>query len=514
MWRRRGGEARRPGGGGRHQAASGPGGRTGPGTGSADGSGPPAPPGTPVSTAGGSPGCGAAGQAGDPAGAGRRGEGASLPAYPVRWWASLRLRIAAGVAVVAIGVSGLTGAVADRAAAIDGRERLRAQALDRLDSAVVFYESQGRVRFGAVVNDPSVPAELAEDTAVGRRASWFDGDTMFAVQRVTAHELISVQLPGMGLRAQRAALRWAFIQAAALGAAVATLLGWLLGTWLSRRLRAGSAAASQIAAGDLDARAAQPGHDEVALLTASLDQMADALQRRLEVERQFTADVAHELRSPVTGLVSAAELLPPDELGNLVRAQVARLRRLVEDLLEISRLDAAHVEIDWQEHDLGEVVAEALAPYRDRVSYQVSRPGRVRVESRRLDRIIGNLVRNALSHGAGPVNVRVEGTRVIVTDSGEGYPAELIEHGPRRFATFAGRKGSGLGLTIAAKHALAMQGRLSLANQPPPGRGACATVEFQPASQLPAGAAPYPAEGDPGPASGGTDSPASSNPGS
>jgi len=398
---------------------------------------------------------------------------------PVPFWHSLRTRIAAGVAAVAIGVSGVAGVVIDHAAAIDGRERLRERALERLESGVTFYESQGRGRFGAVVNDPSVPPEVVQRASEGRRASYYDGSTMYAVQLLSMHEVLSVRLPGDELHAQRSALRWSFARAAALAAAVATLLGWLVGTWLSRRLRAGAQAATRIAGGETDVRAAQPGRDEVALLTSALDRMAQALQHRLELERQFTADVAHELRSPVTGLVSAAELLPEDDLGHLVRGQVTRLRRLVEDLLEISRLDAASVEIAWQNCELGDVVRSALEPYADRIELDVSQAGRARVEPRRVDRVVTNLVRNALTYGAAPVRVEVVGARVKVVDSGPGFPEELLADGPRRFATFTVGKGSGLGLTIAAKHTGAMGGRLELSNVDGPGTGARAEVCFQ-----------------------------------
>lgn len=412
----------------------------------------------------------------------------TLPA--VRWWQSLRLRIAAGVALVAIGVSVVIGAVVDNAAAVDGRERLRAQALDRLDAAVVFYDSRGALRFGAAVNDPGLPPALAEAGSV-EQVTFFDGQTMYAARWLNSREVLSVRLSGQELADQRTALRWAWGRAAALGAAIAAVLGWLVGTWLSRRLRAGAQAAVAIAAGDAHRRAAQPGRDEVALLTTALDRMALALQHRLEIERHFTADVAHELRSPVTGLVSAAELLPGDEVSTLVRRQVARLRRLVEDLLEISRLDAPTASVDWQDCDLGAVLTACLEPYGEQIDLDAEQAGVARGEPRRIERIVGNLVRNALAHGGPPVRVDARGTTITVTDSGPGYPQELLADGPRRFATFTRGKGSGLGLTIAAKHAQVMGTHLRLSNRA--AGGACARVELpasEPGSGEEAGATP------------------------
>ncbi|GAB97501.1 two-component histidine kinase CseC [Kineosphaera limosa NBRC 100340] len=383
----------------------------------------------------------------------------------MRRWHSLRVRIAAGVAVVAISVSLMIGLVVDRAAATDGRERLRAQALDRLDAAVAFYDGRGVLRFGAALNDQSLPPAVG-NVGADSQVSWYDGTSMYAAQRLDERHVLSVTLPGDELASQRTALRWAWAQAAAIGAAISAVLGWLVGTWLSRRLRAGAAAAAAIASGDTQRRAAQPGGDEVALLTVALDRMASALQRRLQIERHFTADVAHELRSPVTGLVSAAELLPRDDVSDLVRRQVARLRRLVEDLLEISRIDAPDSTIDWQDCDLRAVVTACLQHEHDRVEVEVLADAVVRAEPRRIERVVTNLVRNALTYGAPPVRVVVDGPTVTVADAGPGYPEELLQEGPRRFATYTRGKGSGLGLTIAVKHTEAMGGSLALSNRP------------------------------------------------
>lgn len=165
-------------------------------------------------------------------------------------------------------------------------------------------------------------------------------------------------------------------------------------------------------------------------------------------------------------------------MSTLVRRQVARLRRLVEDLLEISRLDAPTASVDWQDCDLGAVLTTCLEPYGDQLDLDVRRAGVARGEPRRIERIVGNLARNALAHGAPPVRVEARGTTISVTDSGPGYPQELLADGPRRFATFTRGKGSGLGLTIAAKHAEAMGTHLRLSNRAE--GGACARVELPP----------------------------------
>ncbi|OSC64101.1 two-component sensor histidine kinase, partial [Streptomyces sp. BF-3] len=107
---------------------------------------------------------------------------------------------------------------------------------------------------------------------------------------------------------------------------------------INRRLRHGARTARRIADGDLDARIGTAGRarDEVTEMASAVDDMAGALQRKLENERRFTADVAHELRTPLMGLVTAAGLLPEDdEAAGLVRDRLRALNALVEDLLEI-----------------------------------------------------------------------------------------------------------------------------------------------------------------------------------
>lgn len=198
---------------------------------------------------------------------------------------------------------------------------------------------------------------------------------------------------------------------------------------LARRLRRVSETAVRISAGDLDARTGHTkGRDEVADIAATVDLMADSLGRRLRTERQFTADVAHELRTPVGGLLAAADLLPSGETEDLLRARVRDLRALVEDLLEISRLDAGAEQPVRARVPLGAVVSEAVT--RTGLDAEVTvadAPGEeaartVETDPRRLERIVSNLVVNAHRHGGTPVQVTVEGRTVVVRDHGPGFP--------------------------------------------------------------------------------------------
>ncbi|MCZ4095422.1 sensor histidine kinase, partial [Streptomyces sp. H39-C1] len=260
--------------------------------------------------------------------------------------------------------------------------------------------------------------------------------------------------------------------------AVVVPLTLLAAELLLRRLRRIAGTARRIKRGDLDARTAGRGHDEISEISSAVDLMADALRERLRGEQRFTADVAHELRTPLTGLVTSASLLPESEPTDLVRDRVQVLRALVDDLLEISRLDAGAERADAQPVPLGELVTDSLRRTGLETRVSVTGDPVTATDPRRLDRIVTNLILNAHRHGGPPVEVTVDGTTIVVRDQRPGFPPELIAHGPQRFRTGAAERGHGhgLGLTIALGQARVIGARLTLANADP--HGAVATLEL------------------------------------
>ncbi|MEU6799303.1 HAMP domain-containing sensor histidine kinase [Nonomuraea wenchangensis] len=156
--------------------------------------------------------------------------------------------------------------------------------------------------------------------------------------------------------------------------------------------------------------------DEITDIAATVDSMADSLRDRLLTEQRFTADVAHELRTPLMRLVISAELLPESVATELVRGRVRVLRTLVEDLLEISRLHAGAERADRAPVPLSRAVEESVGRTGLQVRLSVT-------DARRLDRIVANLVANAHRHGRPPVEVTVDGTSIVVRDHGPGFPA-------------------------------------------------------------------------------------------
>ncbi|SCE57337.1 Signal transduction histidine kinase [Streptomyces sp. Termitarium-T10T-6] len=252
---------------------------------------------------------------------------------------------------------------------------------------------------------------------------------------------------------------------------------------INRRLRHGARTARRIADGDLDARIGTAGRarDEVTEMASAVDDMAAALQHKLENERRFTADVAHELRTPLMGLVTAAGLLPEDdEAAGLVRDRLRALNALVEDLLEISRLDAGAERARLDPVPLGELVADVVRRTGTDTRVGTVDAEVVETDPRRVERIVVNLVTNAHRHGAAPVEVTVTGARITVRDHGPGFPADLLERGPQRFRTGASERGRGhgLGLTVAQGQSEVLGARLTFTNAP--GGGAVATLDLTP----------------------------------
>ncbi|MFI8100863.1 ATP-binding protein [Streptomyces sp. NPDC086023] len=399
---------------------------------------------------------------------------------PRRRRASLRWKIAALATATACLVAAAVGVLVHLWTAQDIRERAEREAFNGVYSAMDVYRRTGTLSGGAELDPDDLPAALRRPadaerhTAVDETVDGNSGPTVWAAQRTggPGSPVLAVQVninPELH-NLRRLDLTVAVASLVALAAAV-PLSAYGAGL-LARRLRAVSETAGRISAGDLDARTGPvKGGDEVAEIAATVDLMADSLSRRLRTERRFTADVAHELRTPVGGLLAAADLLPPGETEDLLRARVRDLRGLVEDLLEISRLDAGAERPVRARVPLGAVVAEAVARTGLPTEVTVTGPGGVdgeivETDPRRLERIVGNLVVNAHRHGGTPVRVTVGGRTVVVRDHGPGYPEQLLRDGPRRFHTGAEERGTGhgLGLTIALGQAAVLGAELRLEN--------------------------------------------------
>jgi two-component system sensor histidine kinase MtrB len=291
--------------------------------------------------------------------------------------------------------------------------------------------------------------------------------------------------------------------------ALAVVLALLAARGVLRPVRALRRATRSIAEGHLDTRLAVHGSDELADLSHTFNETAAALEksvaelRGMEARaRRFAADVSHELRTPLAAMSAVTDLLDEDAARldpdtatavRLISQETVHLARLVDDLMEISRFDAGAAVLNLDRIDLAESLRRTLAAraWTDLVDTELPPPGalRGRVDPRRLDVVVANLVGNALRHGARPVLLRLRRTRgpdggrravIEVLDSGPGIPADVLPHVFERFyksdAARTRTDGSGLGLAITAENVRVHGGTVRAANRPED--GAVFTVEL------------------------------------
>jgi two-component system sensor histidine kinase MtrB len=241
---------------------------------------------------------------------------------------------------------------------------------------------------------------------------------------------------------------------------LATFAGWWTSGRLLRPLGRITDAAGEIAAGDLDTRVVREGDPDLDRLADSFNDMADAVQARIEREARFASDVSHELRSPITALAAAAEVINgrrgelPDRTQqalDVVVGQVRRFDSMVIDLLELSRIDAGATDLHTEQVEIETLCRRVAARngFADLPIEVTKGPGMngaamtATVDRLRFERILANLLENALHHGGGPVRVSIEPTDgpfllVAVEDAGPGVArgerARIFE----RFATAQG----------------------------------------------------------------------------
>lgn len=277
--------------------------------------------------------------------------------------------------------------------------------------------------------------------------------------------------------------------------------GWVLvvvlsaaaGNLVARRtlrpVRDAAEAATAIAGGLLDTRLPAVGDDEFRAWTDSFNDMADALEakvdelrRAAERQRQLTSDIAHDLRTPLTGMTATAELLatqlddlPPASrrAATVIVRDVRRLRELVLDLLELSRLDASADAVDLERFDLRtalDVVVRSMPDHEGVTTTIADMDATVVVaDRRRFRRIVTNLLTNASAHGGRHITITAtpEGDDVLIRvhDDGPGIDEAQAERIFDRFYksdTSRAHGGSGLGLAIARDHARALDGDVAL----------------------------------------------------
>jgi signal transduction histidine kinase len=358
--------------------------------------------------------------------------------------------------------------------------------------AVLVFPGGRRVPSDTQVN-PAIPAELQDVVRQGQ----------LGYQR--AHVAGQPYLILGGQVPQSAAQLYLFFSEQDIEHALAQLRNTLAGGWLAIVVAAAlignvlarrtlgpvaraSEAARMIADGQLDTRLPTGAGDEFGAWAAAFNEMADALEAKIaalsaaqERELRFTANVAHELRTPLTALVAAASLLReqagqlPDEARRpveLVTADIGRLRVLVAELMEISRLDAGSEPVQHTMADVRSIVTALISArgWQDKVVVD-DQPLTLITDPRRIERILANLLENAIEHSGRDVRVRTvsDGAHatVEVADGGPGIPPEQLPLIFERFYKADSARasaGSGLGLAIARENARLLGGDISVSS--------------------------------------------------
>ncbi|MFE3603710.1 ATP-binding protein [Streptomyces sp. NPDC059142] len=251
-------------------------------------------------------------------------------------------------------------------------------------------------------------------------------------------------------------------------------------------------AARQLGEGKFGTRLRVSGSDELADLSRTFNSAAESLQKKVadmsareESSRRFVADMSHELRTPLTALTAVTEVLEEeaDSLDpmiapavTLVVSETRRLNVLVENLMEVTRFDAGTARLVLDDVDVADQVTACIdaRAWLDAVELDAERGIMARLDPRRLDVILANLIGNALKHGGSPVRVavRTEGDELVieVRDHGPGIPEDVLPHVFDRFykasASRPRSEGSGLGLSIAMENAHIHGGDITATNVP------------------------------------------------
>ena len=255
---------------------------------------------------------------------------------------------------------------------------------------------------------------------------------------------------------------------------------------LARRIEELRRGTARLAAGDLDAEVPADGHDELAMLAGDFNRMArelrEAAAREREMDkarRDLVAAVSHDLRTPLASARALIEAVADGVTGDAemearylasARGEIEKLGRLVDDLFELSRIDAGMLRLELEEASLRDLISDTLSSFKPRAEDKgVSIIGEVSdgvdpvlASPPRLQRVLDNLLGNALRHTppGGEIHLRVEPgdgvARVEVSDTGEGIAREDLPYvfdrsfrGERSRASGGDDSGAGLGLAIA-----------------------------------------------------------------
>jgi signal transduction histidine kinase len=292
-----------------------------------------------------------------------------------------------------------------------------------------------------------------------------------------------------------------FIRAGIVAIGIAIILTYFLSRRILSPVKALTSAARQFGKGDFSHRVAYGGKGEIAELASSFNSMAENLQKNEQLRRNMVADVAHELRTPISNLRGYLEaisdgLVQPDEKAiKSLHEEADSLARLVADLQELTLADSGKLKITMQPEDISKLVQESVRAIQGKaankgISVSSELPEvlpLVDIDAQRIKQVLNNLLDNAIAHTGAGGSVSITSRQqedsifISVTDTGEGIPPE---HLPLIFERFyrvdksrtRATGGTGLGLTIAKRLVEAHGGTIGVTSQP--GQGSVFTFSL------------------------------------
>jgi signal transduction histidine kinase len=310
------------------------------------------------------------------------------------------------------------------------------------------------------------------------------------------------------------------LEAGLLSLVVSLLLAFLIGNSVARPLRRTVSATNAIAAGDYDQQVPELGPREVRDLARAFNDMSRQVQRTQHTQRDFLANVSHELKTPLTSIQGYSQAIldgaaaDPSRAAQVIYDEAGRMRRLVDDLLDLARIESGQTQFSREYVNLPDLLTAILDRFtlraqekQIRLLPEITPLPRLTGDNDRLAQVFTNLLDNALTHTppGGQITLRARpsdgGIQITVRDTGKGIPPEDLHRIFERFyqvdksRSRAGRKGTGLGLTIS-KEIVELHGGTIHAESPQDG-GALFVVWLplpRSSDETVAGPSPKPAE--------------------
>lgn len=289
---------------------------------------------------------------------------------------------------------------------------------------------------------------------------------------------------GMALREYGRAVAWPLLQAAAVGLLVAAVMAWLVSRTIADPLQHIARAAGAVARGDYSQRVPISGPSEVRAVAEAFNRMSAAVQASQTAQRDFLANVSHDLQTPLTSIQGYAQAIvdeaapDPVQAARIIYEEASRLNRLVVELTDLARLQDGGFSMHMTPLEVSQIVtavAQRLAIVAEKagltLTVEAAPTPLVNGDGDRLAQVVTNLISNAIKYTprGGQVYVRTQvnngGVEVVVQDTGIGIPPEDL---PRIFERFyqvdrarGPQRGTGLGLAIAREIAQAHSGTLT-----------------------------------------------------